>query len=66
MRNTLRVQGISRHSDTDIIEAGLSDWRAVLSAMSSDSFFFGEEPASIDATVFGALATTILALTQSR
>lgn len=60
MRNILWTQGILRHSDADIIEAGLRDWRAVLRVMSGAPFFFGEEPTGVDAIVFGTLATTIL------
>jgi glutathione S-transferase len=65
MRKILWVQGVSRHSDADIIEAGIDDWRAVVAVMSSGPFFFGEEPTSIDATVFGALATTIFTPIES-
>lgn len=65
MRKILWTQGILRHSDEDIIEAGLRDWRAVLTLMSGGPFFFGDEPTSVDAIVFGALATTALTPIQS-
>ena len=60
MRKILWTQGILRHSDEDIIEAGLGDWRAVLAVMPGGPFFFGDEPTGTDAIVFGALATTVL------
>jgi len=65
IRKLLWQQGILRHSDKEIIEAGLRDWRAVLSVMSDGPFFFGDEPAGIDATVFGTLATTVLTPIES-
>jgi glutathione S-transferase len=39
---------------------GISDWRAVLAFMSDGPFFFGDQPTSVDAIVFGTLAPTIL------
>jgi glutathione S-transferase len=60
MRKILWTQGILRHADADIIEAGLRDWRAVLTVMGEGPFFFGGEPSGIDAIVFAALATTLL------
>ncbi len=60
MRTILWTQGILRHSEEDIIEAGLRDWRAVLSVMGEGPFFFGDEPTGIDTIVFAALATTLL------
>jgi glutathione S-transferase len=60
MKKMLRMQGVLRHSDEEIVEAALRDWRAVLTVMSDGPFFFGDEPTGVDATVFGALATTVL------
>jgi len=65
MRKILWTQGVSRHSDADIIEAGLRDWRAVLPVMGEGPFFFGDEPTGVDAIVFGALATTVLTPIES-
>jgi len=66
MKKILWMQGILRHSDGDIIEAGLHDWRAVLSVMSDGPYFFGEKPATVDAIMFGAVATTVLTPIPSR
>jgi glutathione S-transferase len=65
MRKILWTQGLLRHSDEDIIEAGLRDWRAVLPVMGEGPFFFGDEPTGIDAIVFAALATTVLTPIES-
>ena len=43
----------------------IADWRAILSFMSNGPNFFGEPPSSIDATLFGALATTLMTPVQS-
>jgi glutathione S-transferase len=58
-------QGVSRHADEDIIKAGISDWRAVGAFMSDGPYFFGDEPTTIDAILFGALATTVLTPIES-
>jgi len=65
VKNLLWQQGILRHADEDIIESGLRDWRAVLAVMSDGPFFFGNEPTSVDAVVFGALATSMLTPIES-
>ena len=65
MRKILWVQGVLRHSDQDIIEAGISDWRAVLAVMSEGPFFFGERPTTTDAIVFATLASTVLTPIES-
>jgi glutathione S-transferase len=66
MRKLLWTQGVLRHSDEDIIDSGVRDWRAVLTVMGDGRpFFFGDEPTGIDAIVFGALATTVLTPIES-
>jgi glutathione S-transferase len=65
MRKILWTQGLLRHSDEDIIEAGLQDWRAVLPVMGEGPFFFGGVPTGVDAIVFAALATTVLTPIES-
>jgi glutathione S-transferase len=58
-------QGILRHSHDEIVESAVRDWQAVLKVMSDGPFFFGDEPTSIDAVVFGTLATTVLTPIES-
>ncbi|MGH7820176.1 MAG: glutathione S-transferase family protein [Candidatus Binatia bacterium] len=65
VKKLLWQQGILRHSDEEIVESALRDWRAVLTVMSGGPFFFGNEPAGVDAIVFGALATTVLTPVES-
>jgi len=65
IKKALWLQGVLRHSDEDIVEAALRDWRAVLAVMGDGPFFFGDEPTGIDAIVFGALATSVLTPIES-
>ena len=65
IKKTLWRQGILRHSDAEIVESALRDWRAVLTIMGDGPFFFGDEPTGIDAVVFGALATSVLTPIES-
>jgi glutathione S-transferase len=65
IKKLLWQQGILRHSDEEIVESALRDWRAVLTVMCDGPFFFGDEPTSIDAIVFGALATSVLTPIES-
>jgi len=65
MRSALYLQGTLRHSDEDIMAFAIADWRAILSLMSDGSYFFGERPSSIDAALFGALATTLMTPVRS-
>jgi glutathione S-transferase len=65
IKNLLWQQGILRHADGDITESGVRDWRAVLAVMSDGPFFFGSEPTSVDAIVFGTLATSVLTPIES-
>jgi glutathione S-transferase len=65
VKKILWTQGILRHSYADIVESARRDWCAVLTVMSDGQFFFGDEPTGIDATVFGALATSILTPIES-
>ncbi|WIM14260.1 glutathione S-transferase family protein [Enhydrobacter sp.] len=60
MRKILRLQGLLRHSDDEIMEAARRDWQAVLEVMGDGPFFFGDEPAGVDAILFGTLATSLL------
>jgi glutathione S-transferase len=65
IKKILWQQGILRHSHHDIVESALRDWRAVLTVMGEEPFFFGDEPTGIDAVVFGALATSVFTPIES-
>jgi glutathione S-transferase len=60
-------QGVLRHSEQDIVESALRDWRAVRTALGlgHGPFFFGDEPTGVDAIAFGALATSMLTPIES-
>lgn len=49
-------QGTSRHSDAQVWAAAIADIDAIAVSLGDDAFFGGEQPASIDAVVYGALA----------
>jgi hypothetical protein len=65
IKKMLWQQGILRHSDEELVESALRDWRAVLALMSNGPFFFGDRPTGVDAIVFGALATSVLTTIES-
>ncbi|AKF04437.1 glutathione S-transferase family protein [Sandaracinus amylolyticus] len=65
LTNMLWQQGILRHSHDDIVESAIRDWRAVLAFMSEGPFFFGEAATSVDAVVFGTLASSVLTPIES-
>lgn len=65
IREILWRQGLLRQSHEEIVHAALRDWRAVQAMMGRGPFFFGGQPAGVDAVVFGALATTVLAPIES-
>src|SRR5262249_31205923 len=65
MRKILWTQGVLRHSDEEIMESAVRDWRPVLTVMGDGPFFFGNEPTGVDAIVFAALATTVLTPIES-
>jgi glutathione S-transferase len=60
IRRMLYLQGTLRHSDDEIMETARRDWQAILPLMSDGPYFFGDEPAGVDAILFGALATSLL------
>jgi glutathione S-transferase len=59
MRKILKFQGVGRHSDDEIMDSARRDWQAVATLFGDGPFFFGAEPTTVDATLFGALATTL-------
>jgi glutathione S-transferase len=65
VKKLLWQQGILRHSHKDIIASAVRDWHAVLAVMGDGPFFFGDKPTSVDAIVFGALATSVLTPIES-
>jgi glutathione S-transferase len=60
MRRILLYQGVLRHDDDEIMAAARRDWQAIAALASDGPFFFGAEPTTMDAILFGALASTLL------
>jgi glutathione S-transferase len=60
MRRILLFQGVLRHDDDEIMAAARRDWQAIAALANDGPFFFGTEPTTVDAILFGALASTLL------
>lgn len=56
LRKQLYARGVGRHEHAHIVHMGKLVLDAVDELVSDGPFFFGDEPADIDATVFGFLA----------
>lgn len=65
IKKILWYEGTLRHSDQEIVDLAIRDWKAVFTVMSRGPFFFGDEPTGIDAVVFGALAASVLTPIES-
>jgi glutathione S-transferase len=55
MTRDLRGHGVALHRDEDIWEMGRQDLTALSHLLGGQSCFFGDEPTTTDATVFGLL-----------
>lgn len=51
----LNHQGFGRHSREEIYAFGIADIRAAANYIDDKQFFFGDEPSSVDASVFAGL-----------
>jgi len=56
VKSALNTQGIGLHSKEDRFHLLRQDLEAVSDYLGTKSFFLGDEPTQIDATVFGVLA----------
>lgn len=65
VRKILHYQGTLRHTHDEIMQAAIADWEAVLQVMSDGPYFFGAAPTTVDATIFGTLASTVLTPVES-
>ncbi|AKT42149.1 glutathione S-transferase [Chondromyces crocatus] len=52
-------QGMARHSAEEIDRIGIGDLSAVSDVLGDKPFFFGEQPTSTDATIYGYVANII-------
>ncbi len=55
VRASLRGHGMGRHSAAEIYAFGAADLQAISTCLGDRDFFFGDEPTSIDASLFGML-----------
>ncbi len=55
----LQQQGMGRHTPHEVASLGIADLQAVADFLNDKPYFFGQEPTSIDATVFAALTNVI-------
>lgn len=52
----VKEQGLGKHSHDDVIDSALADLRALAAALGERPYFGGDQPATIDAVVYGSLA----------
>jgi len=57
MKGRLRAQGIYKHDRADILEIQRRDLQALSDILGNYKFVMGDEPTTVDCTVFGNLAT---------
>ena len=60
IRRMLHLQGLGRHSPTEIYDMGREDLRALADYLDDKPFFLGDRLTSIDAVAFGFLANIML------
>ena len=54
-RQALRAQGTGRHDREVVMAMGAADWDAIATVLGDRPFVLGEEPRTVDATVYGFL-----------
>jgi hypothetical protein len=59
MMKIMRAQGIGEHSREEIIGFAKADLTAISDLLGNKSFFLGEQPTEIDATMYGFLIQQI-------
>lgn len=55
----LYARGLGRHDEAEIIAMGKADLDAASAFLGDKPYFLGDDPATVDATAFGFLATSI-------
>lgn len=66
VKKSLHAQGIARHSLREIEDFAIADWEAVATLLGEGPYFFGTEPTSIDATLYGFLEALLAPPSASR
>ncbi len=60
VRASLYGQGMGRHTPAEIHAFGAADLEAVSQYLDTRDYFFGDQPTSIDATIFGIIDSIIV------
>jgi len=55
----LKAQGTGRHTDEEIMAIGANDWDAIAELLGDRPFVLGDQPRTIDCTVFGFLESIL-------
>jgi glutathione S-transferase len=59
VKKASHLQGTSRHSDEEVWAAGVADIDALSIILGDDDYFGGDQPATVDAVVYGAIANVL-------
>ncbi|XP_002739473.1 failed axon connections homolog [Saccoglossus kowalevskii] len=65
VRNNLHAHGIGRHSKDEIYRIAQDDLKAISQYLGEKTYFFGDSPTTVDATLFGILAQIVWAMPGS-
>ncbi|MCC2113382.1 MAG: glutathione S-transferase family protein [Hyphomicrobiales bacterium] len=65
VRRDLIGQGIGRHDPEDIYREAITDLEAIVAELGDKPYFFGDQPTSIDAALFGLLENLVVPPTPS-
>ena len=60
VKQNINKHGMGRHSDQEILELGNADLLALANLLGAKTYFFGEQPSSLDITAYGILSQLIL------
>lgn len=56
VKSQVSAQGMGRHSQSEVMEMGLKDLRAISNFLGTKSFLMGDQPIEVDCAMFGMLA----------
>lgn len=59
VRKSARAQGTARHDEKTIDDMACADWSSVAAIMGDKKFLLGDQPSTVDATVFAFLESTL-------
>jgi glutathione S-transferase len=65
MLDSMKFQGISRHTEDEIYALGKEDIRALSALLGNNTYFFGNLPSTLDVTAYAYIASIIHAPTES-